>query len=83
MSFPISYIICTKFDVAKTSIAPIKYGNIVFLYSAFSSTLPTTYLIPIIAKVTADTMLPINCTAPNTSPALENNFWEPPPEVGL
>ena len=32
---------------ANNTIAPIMYGNIVFLYSAFSSALPIMYLIPI------------------------------------
>ena len=45
-------------EAAKTKIAPIIYGIIVFLYSAFSSALPIIYFIPSTTKTTTDTTIP-------------------------
>ena len=50
-------------EPAKINIAPRMYGHIVCLYSAFSSTLPNIYLIPIISSITIDTDSPIVLTS--------------------
>ena len=51
--------------VPNSNTRPMIYGTIVFLYSAFSSTLPSIYFIPIKIQPATATITPKACTIAN------------------
>ena len=56
--------------------APIKYGFSEDLYSAFSSTLPNIYFIPIAISITTETITPIVCIIPKMLLAVDTKVCE-------
>ena len=62
------YIIFGSVDAENNINVPNKYIDIVFLYSAFSSTLPNIYFIPIIINIITEETIPITLITPNIFP---------------